>query len=224
MTDTNIQRYREIKRGDIVSLSDEQTIKQLMEDGVVGAMDGMDLEVESVRCVDSESMAQYYFCDLTGQPNAPTSLILLIKIVDDQMDRRIYWAPDDVDPGSRSDLIENGCEWLFEEPDNRCEFIPSELSFTKQIVQHVEQYGEVCYAIKGAEVHGEHREVCLVDSRPQPATIVEWIAQTDIENPELLVLEVGGLDENGECLTEGGYVVFLQGASVDGTDIQLLSK
>ena len=37
--------YRKLKRGDIVTLRDELTISQLMEDGVGNAMDGMDLEV-----------------------------------------------------------------------------------------------------------------------------------------------------------------------------------
>ena len=120
--------------------------------------------------------------------------------------------------------MNNGSEWLFQEPANKHAFIPAELSFTKQIIQHVEEHGEVCYAVKGAEIHGEHREVYPGGGRPQPATVVEWIAQTEIENPELLVLEVGGLDEYGECLAEGGYVIFLQGASVSGTDIKLLSK
>ena len=224
MTTAIIDEYRKIKRGDIITLCDEQTIKQLMEDGVQGAMNGMDLEVKNVRRVDFEDVAQFYFCDLGGQPEGQPPLVLMVKVVDDEIDRRIYWAPDYFQPGSRGDLVNNDCLWLFQEPTSKDNFIPAELKFTTQIFQNVEGQGEVCYQAKGSEIHGEHHEVSPGGSKPQPATIVEWLAEAEVENPELIILEVGGLDEYGERLDEGGYVIFLQGAAVGGADIKLLSK
>lgn len=219
-----IDRYRNIRPGDIVTLCDEQTIKQLMDDGVSGAMDGVDLEVTTVRRVACEGIAEYYFCDLDSQSESSPPLILVIKIVENHMDRRVYWPPDDVPQGSRGDLVDGGCEWLFQEPTDVNDFRPADLQFTKRVFQHVEKHGEVCYDRKGEEIHGVYREVSPGGGQPQPATVVEWLARTEVDNPELLALEVGGLNEHGERIAEGGLVTFLQGATVSGTDINLLSS
>ena len=80
------------------------------------------------------------------------------------------------------------------------------------------------FVAKGAEIHGEHRELDPSSTIAQPATIVEWLAETDVEHSELMALEVGGLDRFGQRLPEGGYVVLMLGKSVPSADVKLLIR
>ena len=216
--------YQKLKTGDIVTLRDETTIAELMEDGVGNAMDGMDLEVQNVRHVEIQGCADFYFCDLGGQPPHQPPLVLVVKIVDSFVDHRIYWLPDDVPTGSRIDLLDADCHWLFEEPDDPEQFDVADLRFAAQVIQHNDDLGEVHFVAKGSEIHGEHRELEPSSTIAQPATIVEWLAETDVEHPELMALEVGGLDRFGQRLPEGGYVILMQGKSVPSADVKLLIR
>jgi hypothetical protein len=54
--------------------------------------------------------------------------------------------------------------------------------------------------------------------------VVEYRTETDTDNPEILVLEIGGLDGSGNLVSEGGIVTFFQGANIGGKDISFIKE
>jgi len=221
------ERVAEVAVGDFVCLSDEQTIKDLMEAGVAGATEGLQLEVERIRKIrEQTNICEWIIADLKGQPESSPQLHLLVKIVGEEQDVRIYWAPDDFEvPMSRGDLLNADMRWLFKEPENKFDFKPCDLEFTEFVEQDSDN-GPVEYDTKCGELHGEYREYPKPSglSMPQPATVVELHTMSEVEDPELLILEVGGLDEYGETLSVGGVVSFYQGSNINLTDITLVKK
>ena len=224
---SSIADFRKIRPGDQVVMTDEQTIKDLMEDGAADAMDGLQLEVHRVRHIrESEGLADWYLARLTGYK---IPLILMAKIVDEEMDLRIYYQPDDIESGSRQDQIDGGNAWLFDMPPEDEEFAPFELDMIPMFNQEVDDVGQVQFAIKGGTLHGELRTYPIPGGVPQPqfVSITEYAAEAEhyarVENPELVVLEIGGLDEDGDPFHEGGLVRVLQGANINPNDLSLMS-
>jgi hypothetical protein len=156
-------------------------------------------------------------------------LWLLIKAVDTEFDLRIYWQPDEYQNGrTRGDLLKDEAFWFFKNPEESGlgdDFKPCELEFTNWIDQKTDN-GVTKFDIKGGALHGECRESPTPSGlkQPQPATVVEYISEQDVEDTEVLILEIGGLDEYGEQLDEGGVVGFFLGSPVNGNDIDLIQQ
>jgi hypothetical protein len=220
------QDVRSIKPGDQIWLTDEQSIKDLIEDGADDAMEGLQLEVHQVRHIrESRGLADWYFAKLTGYK---IPLTFMAKIVDQEMDLRIYYQPDDIESGNRQDQIDQGNFWLFTEPEDKGDFIPAKLEMASVFDQTIDDVGRVEFSVKGGALHGELRERPIPAGVPQPqfVSITEYSAgeyYDRIENPELVVLEIGGLDEDGDQLVEGGLITVFQGANVDPNDLSLMS-
>jgi hypothetical protein len=115
--------------------------------------------------------------------------------------------------------------WLFKEPEDTSNFAPCDLQFAESILEETDE-GPVTFVVKGGELHGEYREnpVPAGISMPLPATIVEYLADSECENPELLILDVGGLDEYGQCVPEGGVVHCFQGAQLRRNDVTIMKN
>ncbi len=218
-----------IKPGDFVCLTDDQTIKDMMESGMAAAAEGLQLQVEKVIHVcEQQGMCDWYLCPLRGTcPKHYPQLWLLIKAVDSEFDLRLYWAPDDFQhPRTRGELINDGVLWLFKEPRDDIDYRPCELEFTGWI-DHDTGSGITPFDAKVGELHGECRETPSPPDRqqPEPATVVEYsTGQEGVEDTEVLVLEVGGLNEYGEQVAEGGVVHFFLGGPVANRDIDLIQQ
>lgn len=241
MTQT-IEDIRHIRPGDQLILTDEQTISDLIEEGADGAMEGLQLEIHSVRHIrESEGLVDWFLAELTGYK---TPLTFLAKIVDQEMDLRIYYQPDDIESGTRQDQLDRENSWLFEESAweegaddameglqleiHKEEIVPSELEMTRKFDQTIDDIGRVEFGIKGGTLYGEMREHPrpIGVRQPQFVSVTEYAAVEHydrIDNPELIVLEIGGLDEDGDQLEEGGLMLVLQGANIDPNDMSLMS-
>jgi hypothetical protein len=220
---------RRIQPGDFAVLTDDQTIEDMMESKLPNATDGLSLEVARVLHVrEASGLCDWYLCSLKGDlPQDYPPLWLLVKAVDDEFDLRIYWQPDEFRSGrTKGDLIKDELFWFFQQPEDPDNFKPCDLKFSNWIDQNTEK-GTTKFDVKGGELHGECRESPRPDGlkQPQPATVVEYITeQTDVEDTELLLLEVGGLDEDGDRLDEGGVVGFFLGSPVQPNDIDLVQQ
>ncbi len=216
-----------IKPGDFVCLTDEQTIKDMMESGMPVATEGLHLEVERVTHIrERHGMCEWYLCPLSGTcPENYPQLWLLCKAVDSEFEIRVYWVPDEFQyPRTRGDLLNDGIFWLFKEPKDDSDFRPCELEFTGWI-DHDSGSGITKFDAKTGELHGDCRETPTPSGQiqPQPATVVEYGAsQEGVEDSEVLVLEVGGLNEYGEQVAEGGVVHFFLGSPIANCDIDLI--
>lgn len=143
----------------------------------------------------------------------------------DLVQLRVYWVGDGFQtPRNRGDLIRDECLWLFKEPNDLSNFRPCELEFTGWIDQDSKN-GMTKFDARRGAIHGECRETPSSADRvdPQPATVVEYYASSGAEeDSELLVLEVGGLNENGEQNDEGGIVHFFLGSPIASCDIEFV--
>lgn len=218
-----------IRPGDFACLTDDQTIKDMMESGMAAPGDGLQLEVERVMHIrEQEGMCDWYLCPLNGTcPDCYPQLWLFVKTAACEFEFRIYWVPDEFqNPRTRGDLIRDGILWLFKEPQDDSDFRPCELEFTGWI-DHDAGSGINKFDAKVGALHGEFRETPTPSDSEQtrPATVVEYsTGQAGVEDPEILVLEVGGLNAHGEQVSEGGVVHFFLGGPVGNRDIDLIQQ
>ena len=224
----SLDDLKRIKPGDFVCLTDQQTIKDLMESKVSNATDGLQLEIEQIQYIHEQNgLCDWYLCPLKGEPEGYPKLHFMVKIVDDAYDLRIYWIPEDfADPRTCGDLVNDGVLWLFQEPASE-NFKPCDLKYSIEISQPTENGSDLMYHMKGGALFGEYRELPVPQGLKQPqfCSVMEYITeQGHAEDPELLILEIGGLDEECEKVEEGGVVHFFQGGPVNGNDISLIQQ
>lgn len=223
---------KRIKPGDFAVLTDDQTIEDMMESKMPDATEGLSLEIAKVLHIREQAgLCDWYLCQLKGDvPKDYPPLWLLVKAVDAEFDLRIYWQPDEFRSGrTRIDLIRDEVFWLFKNPAesglNPNDYRACELDFTNWIDQETPE-GTTKFDIKGGALHGECRESPVPSGlkQPQPATVVEYITEQTVEDTEVLLLEVGGLDEDGDPLDEGGVVGFFLGSPVAANDLDLVQQ
>ncbi len=219
----SVEFWKDIKAGTIV-LEDEQSIEESMKAGL-GAH-GKHYQINDILTVEEEDKrAIWRFFELQ---DTDETLWLLAKIVGDNVDLRIYFEDEEAFMAdTREGVIEQECYWLFQEPEDPDDFVPGELEFTRAIFWDFEDgEGEVKFTQKP---QGVLCGTCTIEP-PQPGirqlftTIAEYSTDADIENNEILILETGGIDGNGEILDEGGFVRLLFGCEVLGSEIDVIPK
>jgi len=219
----NPKTWKSLKVGDIISLKDEQTIADLMGNKDDRALEGIDLEIDEIKLIEIKNVdLEFLLFEFTAASldKYQVAITLLVKIVDDKhMDVRAYFPPDDFNPDNRQSLFDEGCLWLFEEPENTDNLILSELEFADEFVNESPDGQQITFKKKGLTFFGENSEHSMVQ-------VTEWLADTECTNPEAIAIEYGGLNSEGNLIDEGGYIVFLQGETIGNitSDIELLQQ
>ena len=210
--------WRSLKSESIVTLTDEQAIHDSMEagDGVAG----IDYVVgQTLHVREMNDLAEWLLLDLQGNDQ---DLVLMVKIVDREMAVRIYYEPAEFEPADRAQLLNREEYWLFQGPDEPDDSAPSDLAFTFDIIHSVEIGGEDRELTFRQKAQGEMHGECT----PKPpmsgvdtmfATIVEYSTTDDVENPEMLIFEVGDPDNK-----DGGIVRLMLGADVNLSEVDVL--
>jgi hypothetical protein len=149
----------------------------------------------------------------------------MAKIVDSSVDLRTYYVPDEFHHGNRRDILDRGDLWLFQQPSDVNNYAPSDLEFTTEISYNGEVSGqqmEIEYSEKGqGALYGE------MTTKPAQsgfehgifAAIVEYQAEQSCDNPELLLLELGG--ENDQS---GGLITLMLGSPISQSDVTVIAK
>jgi hypothetical protein len=230
---TTLAYWEQIQRGDLIQLSDEQTIADLMEDGCQNIEHGADFEVTRIRKISAQQgSARWLIFDISL---SSFQWVVVVKSVGVGLDVKVCYTPDDFNDGSRQDMMDNDCLWLFENRDNIDSSTLSELTFASCI----EEGEDTIYSTNGSEF-GECREY----DEKSFATITEYLTESDVENPELIILEFNNIEEwsnseeqededdfeeisvehsSGVTIDEeNSFITFLQGCRVDLNDIKLL--
>ncbi len=213
------QFWRALKPGSTISLKDAQALEDSMKAGLgVSARDYVVREVRSIKQLEGPVEWQLFNVE-----DGEERLWFLVKIVDEDIALRMYFEVEGLQPGTRSEMIEREMSWLFQEPKDPDDVRCNELAYAEEITQAIEVEGEekeIRFRIKPqGELHG----ACTHEpqqSWPQVmmATVVEYASQQACENPELLLLELGG--ESGE---EGGVITLFQGCDVRFSEVDVLA-
>lgn len=238
-TDKTVPAYwTTLKKGQLVQLSDEQTISYLMGQGYKNITHGADFEVQRKRSVTSQDgKIKWWIFDITLDN---FTWYLVVKILSsDEIETKVYYIPDDFKDGDRNDMFENDQGWLFEEPDKPHNTLAKDLQFVQEIIEGQEP-DQIVYKAIGC-TYG----VCVdqSDETKDFSTVIEYhTSKEGVENPDLLILELNAIsgwserdveeDEWGDVtitITEGvdvneetSYICLFQGCSVRPSDISIL--
>ena len=152
----------------------------------------------------------------------------MVKIVDQHLNLLVYFEPSEFMPGNRRDMLDRGDTWLFEEPENTDEFEFDELQFVREIEWNVQvdEDGEtvdrdIHYRMKQQGIlygHCTHDPV-QAGIRRILAAVIEYATADEYENPELILLELGG-----ENSSEGGLITMLVGNRINMDEVDVLKN
>lgn len=212
--------WERIFPGAVVTLQDRQTIEFLMREGQDGFACGIDLEVKVVRKIIEKARRMKWFVhelEPLRFSESESTWYLVVKVVDALFDIKVMYIPDDFCPGNRSELISSGCTWIFLPPDDVSNFDPNKLAFAEIIDQTLDDGRQVQYEQKRQGIlHGNMIERGETASQRESACVLEYQANIDCENPELLLVEI-----SGGSTTEHGLILLLQGGNVNVTDVMI---
>ena len=215
---TDPKFWTNLKRGTFVTLSDSQGIEDSIDKG--GSVKGVDYKVKSKKTItEVDDMATWIFFKLKGDQE----LYLMAKIVDEDVDLAIYFEANNMESGSRDDVLCNDGHWVFQPPEDEDEFEVSELLFTKSVIQDVEHDdGTEETLIYEQKSQGELFGHVVDDPRPSGnsemlATVVEYVCGTECENPLYLILEEGNEEDD-----ENSFVQFFFGCNIGFSEIDVL--
>ena len=207
--------WSDVAVGDVIQLKDEQALKDSLERGrgfnpieyIVG-------EIRSLREADGLCSWTMYRLDDPGQQ----TLWLLRKVVDDLMDLRTYYTPDEsYSPTLRDDLIAQGASFLF---DTTVPDVPlHDALFAPVIAYTLPDVGEINFVRKNTTLTAVMRITPAPSGVIQPVMtmVTEYVTEQQYENPELLILEIGDDDA-------GGMVHLFLGSNLGETDFDVLKR
>jgi len=180
-------------------------------------MRGVDYVVKTVyQLKELNGLAEWNFFLLDD----PGDIIwLMVKIVEQEIELRVYFEHPEFEPGNRKDMMDQENLWLFMEPDNPANFQYNDLKFTDHMEIESDNDEVLIYGQKGFKEMHCSCELLPVPSKinNQIATIVEYQAKQKCDNPELLLLEMGGQDSS-----DGGLIRLMIGCNLRPTEIDIL--
>ena len=213
--------WQDVDPGDLVVLSDAQAMVEALRQGLDGS-GGLNYEVRRVlRIEELSGLAEWSLLELAGADQ----VWLMAKMSGDQVDLRVYFEVPEFPAGNRADLLEAEMHWLFEDPGPDWNSRYTELRFTSTIT--IDQGGEndeptsTSYRLKpfGAQYGSLREQPEIPGATLRPATVIEYLAGVETENPELLLLELGGEDA-----PEGGFIMMMLGCPVAPTDVKIFKQ
>ena len=130
--------WKKVKVGSIITLNDSQTIDEAVETGkAFDASKGLDFEVKTIYHIkESNNLFEWIIFEIECDEIIRW---LMIKIVDSEMDIRIYYKPEGIEFGTRQSFFDADQD-LFFEPDDK-KYI-GELEFAKVIPYADDDIGE----------------------------------------------------------------------------------
>lgn len=205
-TETNV--WRSLRKGSVITLTDEQTLSELVGDS--GSLtSGVDLIVNKVVEFANDSCTWLLF------ETDHDILNVVVKLVGDDVEIKVVFQPDWSVHGSRQDCCDEDCHWLFKKPKDVDNFRPCDLEYADSIARQYDDVGLVKFNAK--------LPTAYFTNYRQFKQLREWTADNaELQNPDLIVFETGGVDEDGESIEIGGWVEFYQGTNVTPGDVSLL--
>ena len=216
MMDSSPKSWKSIKPSSTVTLTDSQSLKKDVA-GLVYSIKQI-LHIE-----ESGKLCEWLFFRLIGDGDEPEKW-LMIKIVDDEIDLRVYTENPDFDGRNRQDLIDAQDFWVFQQPDDPDNFRVNELKYTKSVNWDFLDKTHSDYDLKGfGEMQGKVRISPLQTGQKKDllASIAEYVAvgNSPKKNPvELIFLEIGSPESEA-----GGLIRMLFGHAIRATEVDVLA-
>lgn len=209
----------------VVRLSDQQTIEESISRGA--GTEGIDHAIKSVRkFVDESDLSTYLLFELVDAGvDDPDDLYLCVKIVDNEIDMRVYFIDENFEPRLRSEIIDAEEDlWLYDEDDvddylNDVDPDINSVSYVEEIEQTLNKKKTITFEQKSqGELYGTSKLTPPESGVDEDefTTIVEYSTEADIENPELMILEVGNDEDTG------GFVTVLPGSTINESEVDVL--
>ncbi len=209
--------WRAIKPDSTLTLTDEQALRE--------DISGQNYLVKQIIKIREKSgICEWILFELEGQDDAPDSW-LMAKLVDKEVDIRVYFEPDDFESGNRKDMIEQENMFLFQKPEDVDDFTCGELEYAKHIGWDFpgDEEGDddihVDYNVKAGELQGDiSYDPYQSGQNELLATVVEFDTSDETTCPEMLVLEIGHPEDE-----EGGFIRLFFGNSIKPTEADVLA-
>lgn len=204
--------------GDTVTLNDAQLMEQFMEK-LDDVTKGADFEVERVQRVKENSgICEWVIIQIYSR-EIDARYWLVALIMDAEILLRVYYQWDDFLAGTRDDHLEEDRFWMFDSPADPKHFITKDLGLAKGFIIDLADR-------KGVEFkeRGDGAFVCSLSELPRPSgaeemfvTIKEYRTEADIDNPLVMMIEIGTLDN-----PESTLLTFMNGCDISSADVEVL--
>jgi len=199
-----------INAGSIVTLCDEETLKESLSAGKgIKPIEYYIQKTSSI--VEGNGLATWHILHLTE------SKILVIKCVDAAFDTFIY-EDTQLPIGNRQDLIDNDCQWLFQAPQDTNNFNVIELKYSCDIKETKDNGEEITYYMKRqGELTGHvHVSPVLSGVSVLLGTVVEYESE---DGRQAIITEIGNIENNN-----GGLITLYTGRKIPTKDIDIITK
>jgi len=197
------------KVGDVVVLSDEDSIKKSMAEGK--GVNPKEYTIQKITTItEQQNLAHWVILHLNAEE------IILAKFVDLAIDFYFYTYTG-LPMGNRKQQLDAGFQWLFQAPSDSNNFNVLDLKYSTDVVETKDTGESVEYDIKP---QGELSGKAFIDPTPSGlgqlvGTIVEY---ANPDGRQALITEVGSLDNDA-----GGVITLYTGKQIPTRDIDVLS-
>jgi len=212
----------DIEIGKEITLTDEVTICELLRAKIPGAVNGEVFEVaEKTLFTQAEKLFRLVIYQLRS---VHRTRFFAIKTVDSLCDYRIYEENGWFLPGTRADIIATDNAFIFQEPPDPNNYRVADLLFSDSIRLLSSNNQEIEYVKKNRAVFGNVLDTPKKSGFHYPlfAQMVEYSTSGAADNPEILILESGGLDSKGNPVPEGGWINFWEGRNITEGDFAVI--
>ena len=172
-----------------------------------------DYIIKSIRHIEDEKTGIIWrFFQLESDDN----MWMLIKIVDQNFDLRVYFEPGDFKKGNREDMVTTKRDWMFEEPEDPIDFEFDDLEFIKTFT--VGENDEVEYHLKPTGLFmGIVQNIPPIKNIDNSVVyIAEYDTKDETQNTEAMFIEIGDEKSNN-----GGDIMMLFGTSIRQEDVEV---
>ena len=205
-----INLLEKIKVGDIVNLSDEDSLKLSMSEGK-GVTPKEYIIQKITKVKDSRGLASWELLHLNEND------IIMIKKVDHNFD--VYFHTyTGLPTGNRKQQIDAGFNWLFQAPENENDYHIIDLKYSTDVIETKSTGESVKYDIKP---QGELSGFATIDPALSGVgelvgTIVEY---ANADGRQALITEIWELNN-----LDGGLITLYSGKQIPAKDVDFIQK
>ncbi len=216
ITPVNKQFWQNLSVKTQVVLTDAAALEASQAQG--RGMEGMEYVIEEItHVVEKDSLCEWFFCRMA---NPDQELFLSAKIIDDEVQLRVYYIPPAVIVGTRKEQIAANNTFLFKEAKDWHQYL--KLQHASSILWEFDIPGQaqqqVSFAQKGGmELTGRAYIKPSKATNVLLATISEYTTDTAISDPDIAIVEIG--DMNSKV---GGVMKILLGGPINQFEVNFL--